>query len=53
MMAAGAVGLASAVFEDAFKYAMERKQFGQPIGKFQAIEHMLADMDASMRVQDG
>lgn len=48
MMAAGAVGLASAVFEDAFKYAMERKQFGQPIGKFQAIEHMLADMDASI-----
>jgi len=27
----------------ALDYAMERKQFGRPIGKFQAIQHMLAE----------
>jgi len=39
-----AVGLAQAAFEAAVKYARERVQFGQPIGRFQAIQWMIADM---------
>ncbi len=43
-VAASAVGLAQAAFDDARQYALERKQFGQPIAHFQAIQFMLADM---------
>jgi alkylation response protein AidB-like acyl-CoA dehydrogenase len=42
--AAFAVGIARAAYEAALKYAKERYQFGQPIGKFQGIQWMLADM---------
>jgi short-chain 2-methylacyl-CoA dehydrogenase len=38
------VGLAMGAFDQAFKYAKERHQFGQPISKFQAIQFKLADM---------
>ncbi len=38
-------GSARGVFELALQYAKERKQFGRPIGTFQAIAHMLADID--------
>jgi alkylation response protein AidB-like acyl-CoA dehydrogenase len=40
----GAVGLAQASIEAAVKYARERKQFGRPIGSFQLIQEMIADM---------
>jgi len=43
-VAAGGVGLAQAAFDIAAKYAKQRKAFGRPIGKFQAIQWMLADM---------
>jgi alkylation response protein AidB-like acyl-CoA dehydrogenase len=43
-IAAQAVGIAEAAFEAARNYAKEREQFGQPIGNFQAIQWMLADM---------
>ncbi len=43
-MAVGAVGLAQAAFEAAATYALQRRQFGQPIAEFQAIQFMLADM---------
>ncbi len=43
-IAASAVGIAQAAFDDAVKYALERQQFGQPIANFQAIQFMLADM---------
>jgi (2S)-methylsuccinyl-CoA dehydrogenase len=36
--AARGVGVAQAAFECAVKYAKDRKQFGQPIGDFQAVE---------------
>jgi alkylation response protein AidB-like acyl-CoA dehydrogenase len=42
--AAGNCGAAQAVVDSALAYAKERKQFGRPIGSFQAIAHMLADM---------
>ncbi|MDQ7785492.1 MAG: acyl-CoA dehydrogenase family protein [Desulfomonilaceae bacterium] len=39
-----ALGIGQAAFEYALNYAKEREQFGQPIGRFQTIQHMLADM---------
>ncbi|OGO00582.1 MAG: acyl-CoA dehydrogenase [Chloroflexi bacterium RBG_13_51_52] len=41
---AEAVGISRAAYEAALKYAKERRQFGQPISNFQAIQWMLADM---------
>ncbi len=43
-VAAQAVGIAQGAFDKALAYSKERKQFGQPIGEFQAIQWMLADM---------
>lgn len=43
-VAGGGVGLAQAAFDIAVDYAKQRKAFGRPIGKFQAIQWMLADM---------
>src|SRR5207237_8346618 len=37
ILAASALGLAQRAFDDALAYAKERKQFGRPIGSFQAI----------------
>lgn len=39
-----AVGVAQAAFETACSYAKERQQFGKPIGAFQGIQFILADM---------
>ncbi|MBI4518702.1 MAG: acyl-CoA dehydrogenase family protein [Deltaproteobacteria bacterium] len=39
-----AIGLSQRALDEATKYALERKQFGQPIANFQAIQFMLADM---------
>jgi len=38
------VGIARGALEESMKYSGERKQFGSPIGDFQAIEKKLADM---------
>ncbi|MGD8749457.1 MAG: acyl-CoA dehydrogenase family protein [Balneolaceae bacterium] len=38
------VGIARGALEESMKYAGERKQFGSPIGNFQAIETKLANM---------
>jgi short-chain 2-methylacyl-CoA dehydrogenase len=43
-VAAMGLGLAQGAYDLASAYARERKQFGQPIGKFQAIQFQLADM---------
>jgi short/branched chain acyl-CoA dehydrogenase len=43
-VAAMGVGLAQGAYDLAFRYAHERKQFGQPIGRFQAVQFRLADM---------
>ncbi len=44
-IAAQALGIAQGSLDAAIKYARERIQFGQPIGQFQAIQFMLADME--------
>lgn len=42
--AAGGVGLAQACLDEVIKYAMEREQFGKPIGQFQMIQDQVAQM---------
>ncbi|MGZ8460078.1 MAG: acyl-CoA dehydrogenase family protein, partial [Candidatus Deferrimicrobiaceae bacterium] len=42
-IAAQSVGIARAALEAATSYAKERRQFGQPLAGFQAIQGMLAD----------
>src|SRR6266516_3527441 len=49
-IAALSVGLAQACLDEALSYARERKQFGQPISKFQAIQFKLADMDTELEL---
>jgi len=39
-----AIGMAQAALNEAIKYSKERKQFGQPIANFQAIQFKLAEM---------
>jgi alkylation response protein AidB-like acyl-CoA dehydrogenase len=46
-IAAQAVGIAQGALEVATRYAQERRQFGRPIGDFQLVSGMLADMDAA------
>ena len=47
-LAAEQVGGIERVLEMAVQYAKDRKQFGRPIGSFQAIKHMCADMLLSL-----
>jgi alkylation response protein AidB-like acyl-CoA dehydrogenase len=42
--AAQLVGVAQGALDVATNYARERQQFGVPIGSFQAVKHLLADM---------
>ena len=46
--AAGGVGLAQACLDTVSQYAMEREQFGQPIGKFQMNQSMIGEMVAEI-----
>jgi alkylation response protein AidB-like acyl-CoA dehydrogenase len=43
-VAAMGVGLAQGAYDLAYSYARERRQFGQPIARFQAVQFQLADM---------
>lgn len=42
------VGQARRILHEATKYAVERKQFGEPIGNFQLVQAMLADSQADL-----
>jgi alkylation response protein AidB-like acyl-CoA dehydrogenase len=44
ILAATALGLGQRAFDDALAYVKERKQFGRPVGSFQAIQHKFADL---------
>jgi isovaleryl-CoA dehydrogenase len=48
ILAASALGLAQRTFDDALAYAKERRQFGRPIGSFQAIQHKFAELATSL-----
>jgi alkylation response protein AidB-like acyl-CoA dehydrogenase len=44
MLAAESVGIAQRCLELSVEYAKERRQFGKPVGSFQAVSHMCAQM---------
>jgi isovaleryl-CoA dehydrogenase len=44
ILAATALGLAQRTFDDALAYTKERRQFGRPVGTFQALSHRFADL---------
>ena len=44
ILAATMLGIAQRAFDDALAYVKERRQFGRPIGSFQALQHRLADL---------
>ena len=48
-VAATCLGRAERAFDHALKYAAERKQFGQQIGKFQGVSFKLADMAVALK----
>lgn len=51
-VATNSVGRARRVFDHAVQYAAERKQFGQPIGKFQGVSFQIADMITEIDAAD-
>ena len=51
--AADALGAAQAVMSQAVEYAKVRRQFGQPIGSFQAIQHLCVDMYETVELARG
>ena len=51
-VAAMAVGRARRAFDLALRHAAERKQFGQPVGKFQGVGFQLADMITAIDAAD-
>jgi alkylation response protein AidB-like acyl-CoA dehydrogenase len=44
ILAATTLGIAERAFDDALAYVKERRQFGRPIGSFQALQHRLANL---------
>ncbi|HYO37917.1 MAG TPA: acyl-CoA dehydrogenase family protein [Geodermatophilus sp.] len=47
-VAARAVGVAQAAFDDALRYAQQRESFGKPIWQHQSVGNLLADMATSL-----
>ena len=45
---AWATGIGRAALEASLLYAKQREQFGKPIGQFQGVQHMLADMGTEL-----
>jgi alkylation response protein AidB-like acyl-CoA dehydrogenase len=51
-LSAARMGAAKAALADSVSYALEREQFGQPIGKFQAVAHRLAEMQVLVDISE-
>ncbi len=49
ILAATMLGIGQRAFDDALAYVKERKQFGRPIGSFQALQHRLADIATDLQ----
>jgi len=49
-LSAARTGAAAAALADSVAYSQERKQFDQPISKFQAVAHRLADMQTMVEI---
>lgn len=47
-IAAQALGIAQGAFDRTINYLKQRKQFGQPIGAFQALQHRIASLKAEI-----
>lgn len=47
-VASGALGVAQACLDASVKYSNEREQFGRPIGKFQMVKALIAEMVANI-----
>jgi len=50
IIAAQSLGMARRAFDDLLTYVKERKQFGKPIGSFQALSHRIADLATELEV---
>ncbi len=48
MIAADTLGAAQNMLDQAVEYAKQREQFNRPIGSFQAVKHMCAEMAANL-----
>jgi len=48
IVAFAVIGLAQACLDAAIRYAREREQFGRPIGRFQLIQGLIADMSVEL-----
>lgn len=48
MVAADTLGAAQSMLDEAVAYSKEREQFNRPIGSFQAVKHMCAEMAADL-----
>jgi alkylation response protein AidB-like acyl-CoA dehydrogenase len=48
IVAADMLGTSQAMLDRAVAYAKERRQFGRPIGAFQGLKHLLAEMAAAL-----
>jgi len=51
-LSAARTGAAKAAMADSLAYAQERRQFDQPISKFQAVSHRLADMQTMIEISE-
>lgn len=51
-LSAARTGAAKSALADALDYAMQREQFGQPIARFQAVSHRLADMQVQCEISE-
>jgi len=48
MLAADTLGAAQTMLDQSIAYGLERRQFNRPIGSFQAVKHMCAEMAAEL-----